>query len=248
MTYPPRRLLDAVHAEPAVQGRRRAWWSSAEGIAYRTPDGREILDGTSGLWCVGAGHRHPKHRRGDEAADRHARLRVELPGRPPGAFELAERIGALAPPGLDRVFLVNSGSRGLRHRAEDRAGPCACARAGPAHAVRRPRACLPRRGLRRHLGRRHDQQPPRLRRRDAARRPPARDLGPGDAGLRARPAARRRRRRWPTSWSAHRRAARRDQHRRRRGRAGRRLHRRAGAAAWATCSACARSATATACC
>jgi beta-alanine--pyruvate transaminase len=29
--------------------------ASAEGIAYRTPDGREILDGTSGLWCVGAG-------------------------------------------------------------------------------------------------------------------------------------------------------------------------------------------------
>ena len=26
------------------------------------------------------------------------------------AIELAERLGALAPPGLDRVFLVNSGS------------------------------------------------------------------------------------------------------------------------------------------
>ncbi len=33
---------------------------AAEGIAYRTPEGREVLDGTSGLWCVGAGHRHPR--------------------------------------------------------------------------------------------------------------------------------------------------------------------------------------------
>ena len=33
---------------------------SAEGIAYRTTDGREVLDGTAGLWCVGAGHRHPR--------------------------------------------------------------------------------------------------------------------------------------------------------------------------------------------
>ena len=33
---------------------------SAEGVCYRTEDGREVLDGTSGLWCVGAGHRHPR--------------------------------------------------------------------------------------------------------------------------------------------------------------------------------------------
>ena len=32
----------------------------AEGVRYHTPDGREVLDGTSGLWCVGAGHRHPR--------------------------------------------------------------------------------------------------------------------------------------------------------------------------------------------
>ena len=34
--------------------------ASAQGLAYRTPEGREVLDGTSGLWCVGAGHRHPR--------------------------------------------------------------------------------------------------------------------------------------------------------------------------------------------
>jgi adenosylmethionine-8-amino-7-oxononanoate aminotransferase len=28
----------------------------AEGMYYYTPEGRKVLDGTSGLWCVNAGH------------------------------------------------------------------------------------------------------------------------------------------------------------------------------------------------
>ena len=31
-------------------------FSEAEGMYYYTPDGRKVLDGTSGLWCVNAGH------------------------------------------------------------------------------------------------------------------------------------------------------------------------------------------------
>jgi adenosylmethionine-8-amino-7-oxononanoate aminotransferase len=34
--------------------------ASTQGVSYHTEDGRSIPDGTSGLWCVGAGHRHPK--------------------------------------------------------------------------------------------------------------------------------------------------------------------------------------------
>ncbi len=30
--------------------------SEPTGMYYKTPDGREILDGTAGLWCVAAGH------------------------------------------------------------------------------------------------------------------------------------------------------------------------------------------------
>jgi beta-alanine--pyruvate transaminase len=85
---------------------------SAQGIAYRTPGGREVLDGTSGLWCVGAGHRHPRiveaMKRQLDTLDFASSFQVGHPL----AFELAERLGALAPPGLDRVFLVNSGSEG----------------------------------------------------------------------------------------------------------------------------------------
>ena len=29
--------------------------SEAKGMYYKTPDGREILDGCAGLWCVAAG-------------------------------------------------------------------------------------------------------------------------------------------------------------------------------------------------
>ncbi len=83
---------------------------SASGVNYRTADGREVLDGTSGLWCVGAGHGHPKiaeaMKRQIDTLDFASSFQVGHPG----AFALAERIAALAPPGLDRVFLVNSGS------------------------------------------------------------------------------------------------------------------------------------------
>jgi len=84
--------------------------SGAEGIAYRTPDGREVLDGTSGLWCVGAGHRHPRiaeaMKRQIDTLDFASNFQVGHPG----AFALAERLAAVAPPGMDRVFLTNSGS------------------------------------------------------------------------------------------------------------------------------------------
>jgi beta-alanine--pyruvate transaminase len=87
--------------------------AEAQGIAYRTPEGREILDGTSGLWCVGAGHRHPRiveaMKRQLDTLDYASSFQVGHAG----AFALAERIGALAPPGLDRVFLVNSGSEAV---------------------------------------------------------------------------------------------------------------------------------------
>jgi beta-alanine--pyruvate transaminase len=84
--------------------------TSAEGIVLRTPDGREVLDGISGLWCVGAGHRHPRiveaMKRQIDVLDYASSFQVGHPG----AFALAERLAAIAPDGLDRVFLVNSGS------------------------------------------------------------------------------------------------------------------------------------------
>ena len=33
---------------------------SAEGMYYRSADGRAVLDGTAGLWCCNAGHARPR--------------------------------------------------------------------------------------------------------------------------------------------------------------------------------------------
>ena len=84
--------------------------SSASGVTYQTEDGKTILDGTSGLWCVGAGHRHPKiseaMKTQIDVLDYASSFQVGHPG----AFKLTDRIASIAPAGLDRVFLVNSGS------------------------------------------------------------------------------------------------------------------------------------------
>ena len=84
--------------------------ASASGMYYEDQSGRKVLDGIAGLWCVNGGH-SPK-----PIAEAVARQARELDFAPcfqfahPKAFELATRIAALAPEGLDHVFFVNSGS------------------------------------------------------------------------------------------------------------------------------------------
>ena len=85
----------------------------AEGMHFWTPEGRQVLDGVAGLWCVNAGHARPKI---VEAIRQQA---GELDYAPPfqmghpKAFELAERLVKLTPPGLNKVFYVNSGSEAV---------------------------------------------------------------------------------------------------------------------------------------
>ena len=85
----------------------------AEGVHYFTPDGRKILDGSSGLFCVPLGH----GRR--EIADAVHQQLLTLDYTPtftrahPKAFLLATRIAEFTPAGLDRVFFANSGSEAV---------------------------------------------------------------------------------------------------------------------------------------
>ncbi len=85
----------------------------AKDMHYTTDDGRKVLDGTAGLWCVNAGHRRPK------IVEAIARQAHELDYAPafqmghPKAFELAARLTNLTPPGLDKVFYTNSGSESV---------------------------------------------------------------------------------------------------------------------------------------
>ncbi len=85
----------------------------AKDMHYYTPEGRPILDATAGLWCCNAGHtREPIVAAIQNAA-------AELDYAPsfqfghPTAFEMAGRIAALAPAGLDHVFFANSGSEAV---------------------------------------------------------------------------------------------------------------------------------------
>jgi beta-alanine--pyruvate transaminase len=86
---------------------------SAKGAYYRTEDGRSLFDCLSGLWCCPLGHAHPKI---VEAFARQAEVLDYSPAFQignPVTFRLAERIAAMAPPGLGRVFFVNSGSESV---------------------------------------------------------------------------------------------------------------------------------------
>jgi beta-alanine--pyruvate transaminase len=85
----------------------------AEGMHYWTPDGRQVIDGVAGLWCVNAGH----GRREIAAAVSEQLTTMEYAPTfqmgHPIAFELASRLAELSPPGLDRVFFTNSGSESV---------------------------------------------------------------------------------------------------------------------------------------
>jgi beta-alanine--pyruvate transaminase len=87
--------------------------AKAEGMFYKDVNGRDILDATSGLWCVNAGHCRKEIA---EAISRQAR---ELDYAPsfqmshPGPFQFAQELTRYTPEGLDRVFFTNSGSEAV---------------------------------------------------------------------------------------------------------------------------------------
>src|SRR5271163_243711 len=85
----------------------------AEGMHYWTADGRQVIDAVAGLWCVNAGH---GRREITEAVTRQLNTMEFAPAFQMGhpiAFELANRLAKLSPPGLDRVFFTNSGSESV---------------------------------------------------------------------------------------------------------------------------------------
>jgi beta-alanine--pyruvate transaminase len=87
--------------------------AKASGMYYWTPDGRQVLDGAAGLWCVNAGH----GRR--EIVEAVSRQMAEMDFAPvfqmghPLAFELANEVVRWLPAGLDHVFFTNSGSESV---------------------------------------------------------------------------------------------------------------------------------------
>lgn len=86
---------------------------AAKDMHYTTVDGRQVLDGTAGLWCVNAGHCRVQIA---EAVSRQVNTMDYAPAFQmghPGAFQLADRLAKMLPGDLDHVFFANSGSEAV---------------------------------------------------------------------------------------------------------------------------------------
>src|SRR6516225_9811404 len=86
---------------------------AAKGMYFTSADGRQILDGVAGLWCVNAGH---GDRRIVEAVQKQVAeldFASSFQMGHPKAFELASRLARFVPGDLDHVFFTNSGSESV---------------------------------------------------------------------------------------------------------------------------------------
>jgi beta-alanine--pyruvate transaminase len=85
---------------------------SAKDMHYQSHDGRTILDGTAGLWCVNAGHARK------EIAEAVGAQLTKLDYAPafqmghPTAFQLSNKLTQMLPE-FDHVFFANSGSEAV---------------------------------------------------------------------------------------------------------------------------------------
>src|SRR5215204_375667 len=85
----------------------------AKDMHYFTPDGRKVLDGGAGLWCVNAGHNRDPIVQAIQSQAAQLDYSPAFQFSHPKAFELASRVAALAPGDLDHVFFTNSGSEAV---------------------------------------------------------------------------------------------------------------------------------------
>ncbi len=87
--------------------------SRAKDMHYYKPDGRAVLDGTSGLWCSNAGHCRAEIVEAIQKEAANLDFAPTFNAGHPGAFKFATRLAALFPDNMDRVFFANSGSEAV---------------------------------------------------------------------------------------------------------------------------------------
>jgi len=86
---------------------------AAKDMHYTTSDGRQVLDGTAGLWCCNAGHARPKIVEAVTAQVSELDYAPAFQMGHPKAFELANRLVDIAPDNMAHVFYTNSGSESV---------------------------------------------------------------------------------------------------------------------------------------
>jgi len=117
------------HADPMLDAQLQPYWmpftankefkreprmiARAEGLYFYTPDGRKIIDASSGLFCSAAGHCRTEITQA--VAEQLGTLDYTAPfmRSHAKAFELASRVAEYTPEGLNRIFFVNSGSESI---------------------------------------------------------------------------------------------------------------------------------------
>jgi len=87
--------------------------AAAQGMYYRSHDGRQVLDGMSGLWCVNAGHARPRIVKAVQEQVAEMDYAPPFQMGHPKAFRFASRLVELMPSGIDHVFFSNSGSEAV---------------------------------------------------------------------------------------------------------------------------------------
>ena len=86
---------------------------AADGMYYTSHDGRQILDGTAGLWCCNAGHKRPKIIKAVSDQMETMDYAPAFQMGHPAQFELASRLTSIMPGDLNHVFYTNSGSEAV---------------------------------------------------------------------------------------------------------------------------------------
>ncbi|MGE0271580.1 MAG: aspartate aminotransferase family protein [Alphaproteobacteria bacterium] len=85
----------------------------AKDMHYTSQDGRQILDGTAGLWAVNAGHCREKIVKAVQAQVAEMEYAPSFQMGHPSAFEFAARLVNLLPGDLNHAFFTNSGSESV---------------------------------------------------------------------------------------------------------------------------------------
>lgn len=121
-------LHDLAHGEPNAASLESLWMpftpnrvfkqaprllASAKDMHYTTVDGRKVLDGAAGLWCVNAGHGRAPIVAAIRTAAGELDYAPSFQMGHPLAFEFATRLAARMPGDLDHVFFANSGSEAV---------------------------------------------------------------------------------------------------------------------------------------
>jgi beta-alanine--pyruvate transaminase len=117
------------HAEPQVKTDLQPYWmpfspnkefksepkmfARAKGMYFYTPEGHEVIDASSGLFCVAAGHCRPEIAQAVFEQLNTLDFTAPFLRAHPKAFELAQRVAEYTPAGLNRIFFTNSGSEAV---------------------------------------------------------------------------------------------------------------------------------------